>query len=120
MSCSTALRDRKGTINTSGGHYDYFQYQLEEKAREAKKDAWYALDAGDKDYGNLILSLVDLLSITAVLMKRIDWVESGDDSIDTLKEELVEQLTTECRLYTPMGRRLRKSICRAVAAIEDK
>lgn len=100
----------------SGGHWNYFQVQLKDKAREIRRDGRYITEEEHPSYGKLFLELSDLMFLAETLMTRLDWVESGDDSLETLQSRFIED-TGELKLATALGKRVKKALCKSVAEV---
>jgi len=93
----------------SGGHFDYKQYNIDDIADEigrlietndsTEKDEWG--DTIGRHYDADILAYfkdaVTILKLASLLVKRIDWLVSGDDGPESFKHRVVEELANYIR-----------------------
>ena len=73
----------------SGGHFDYNQhkiFEIKENIDELIKENDYSEETME-----IFRQTADLLSICYVLVKRIDWLVSGDDGEDTFHKRIGEE-----------------------------
>ena len=75
----------------SGGYFNHKQYQIEEIITQLGE---YLSEENDipKDIEEDIESLIELLKISLIIINRVDWLASGDYSIETYRERLKEEL----------------------------
>jgi len=88
----------------SGGHFDYKQYNIDDITDEigrlietndsTEKDEWG--DTIGRHYDADILryfkDAVTILKLGSLLVKRIDWLVSGDDGPESFKQRVAEEL----------------------------
>ena len=73
----------------SGGHFDYNQhkiFEIKENIDELIKENEYSEETME-----VFQQTANLLSICYVLVKRIDWLVSGDDGEDTFHKRIGEE-----------------------------
>lgn len=86
----------------SGGFFDYKQYQIDQSADELQSyiDIYLCDHTDDSSYKPEFSSetwlkfaeCIILLRKAAILLHRIDWLISGDDSEETFHKRLEEDL----------------------------
>lgn len=73
----------------SGGHFDHEQYNIERVADEIKKiiDDRYQYSEETRER---LRDAHDACRVAAMLIQRVDWLVSGDDSEESFHRRLVE------------------------------
>lgn len=75
----------------SGGHFDYEQYRIERVADEIKKIIddrdWYQYSEETRER---LRDAHDACRVAAMLVQRVDWLVSDDDSEESFHRRLVE------------------------------
>lgn len=73
----------------SGGRFDHEQYNIERVADEIKKIIddrdWYSEETRER-----LRDAHDACRVAAMLIQRVDWLVSGDDSEESFHRRLVE------------------------------
>lgn len=83
----------------SGGHFDYQQYRLEDMADEIRNlialNESPAFNKEEKYSAETIAKFLEAdktLRLAAVMVQRIDWLVSGDDSEESFHERWGEDI----------------------------
>lgn len=83
----------------SGGHFDYVQYKFQDVADQLDTCLDRCADPDDAFYHNLsqetrdvIIALSRSVRVNSLILNRVDWLLSGDDSEQSFREYLIEDL----------------------------
>jgi hypothetical protein len=75
----------------SGGHYDYQQHAVSNLAADLEETLNEDLELPEKIRGDILLA-IGLLKRSAIYVQRLDWLLSGDDSEETYRQRLEEEI----------------------------
>ena len=77
----------------SGGHFNYIQFRFAEISEQMEKITEKQEDHGlDEEAVAHVQMGIKLLLAAGIYLQRIDWLVSGDDSLEAFKQRLREDL----------------------------